>query len=305
MAQEHGVRFIPHGWNTAVGLAADLHLASAFPDTDLVEYIDGSPYIDEIMAGGWRARRRRHAADPGRPRPRHRARPRRRRPPQRRRPVGRCVGSAMMVGWKRDERREVSRVALASEATMSVTKLYTAADLLAMGSDAPFELIEGELVEVSPSKGRASEFALNFVEPLRRFVRRHRLGRVYRAPTAATCLRATRTRPRPRCRLHPRSNLLPRRLPRGRVYPAPARSGGRGDVAIRSLDRSRTQGPALPRRRHPPGLGGAAGPARPSSSSPPAARRWNSARTTELDGEDVLPGFRLPVREVFADPLAS
>ena len=29
MAQEHGVRFIPHGWNTAVGLAADLQLASA------------------------------------------------------------------------------------------------------------------------------------------------------------------------------------------------------------------------------------------------------------------------------------
>src|SRR5918995_2203034 len=28
MAQEHGARFIPHGWNTAVGLAADLQLAS-------------------------------------------------------------------------------------------------------------------------------------------------------------------------------------------------------------------------------------------------------------------------------------
>ena len=54
MAQEHGVRFIPHGWNTAVGLAADLHLASAFPDTDLVEYIDGSPYVDEIVAEPWR-----------------------------------------------------------------------------------------------------------------------------------------------------------------------------------------------------------------------------------------------------------
>jgi len=53
MAQENGVRFIPHGWNTALGLAADLHLASAFPDTDLVEYITGSPYIDEITAGGW------------------------------------------------------------------------------------------------------------------------------------------------------------------------------------------------------------------------------------------------------------
>jgi L-alanine-DL-glutamate epimerase-like enolase superfamily enzyme len=53
MAQEHGVRFIPHGWNTAVGLAADLQLASVFPGTDLVEYLTGSPFIDEITAGGW------------------------------------------------------------------------------------------------------------------------------------------------------------------------------------------------------------------------------------------------------------
>jgi len=54
MAREHGVRFIPHGWNTAVGLAADLQLASAFPDTDLVEYLSGSPFIDEIVANPWR-----------------------------------------------------------------------------------------------------------------------------------------------------------------------------------------------------------------------------------------------------------
>jgi L-alanine-DL-glutamate epimerase-like enolase superfamily enzyme len=54
MAQEHGVRFIPHGWNTAIGVAADLQLASAFADTDLVEYLTGSPYVDEIALGGWR-----------------------------------------------------------------------------------------------------------------------------------------------------------------------------------------------------------------------------------------------------------
>ncbi|MES1261087.1 MAG: mandelate racemase/muconate lactonizing enzyme family protein [Acidobacteriota bacterium] len=54
MAQDHGIRFIPHGWNTAVGLAADLQLASAFRDTDLVEYLTGSPFIDEIAAGGWK-----------------------------------------------------------------------------------------------------------------------------------------------------------------------------------------------------------------------------------------------------------
>ncbi|GIV77317.1 MAG: mandelate racemase [Litorilinea sp.] len=53
MAQENGVRFIPHGWNTALGLAADLQLASAFAHTDLVEYITGSPYIDELVDGGW------------------------------------------------------------------------------------------------------------------------------------------------------------------------------------------------------------------------------------------------------------
>lgn len=52
-AQENGVRFVPHGWNTAVGLAADLQLVSAFADTDLVEYLTGSPYVDELAAGGW------------------------------------------------------------------------------------------------------------------------------------------------------------------------------------------------------------------------------------------------------------
>ncbi len=54
MAEESGARLVPHGWNTAVGLAADLHLASALPDTDLVEYKTGSPYIDDLAAGGWR-----------------------------------------------------------------------------------------------------------------------------------------------------------------------------------------------------------------------------------------------------------
>ncbi len=54
MAEDHGVRFIPHGWNTAVGLAADLQLASAFAGTDLVEYLIGSPYVDEIVADEWK-----------------------------------------------------------------------------------------------------------------------------------------------------------------------------------------------------------------------------------------------------------
>lgn len=47
-AQDHGVAFVGHGWNTAVGLAADLQMASALPSTELVEFKTGSPYIDEL-----------------------------------------------------------------------------------------------------------------------------------------------------------------------------------------------------------------------------------------------------------------
>ena len=53
LAQDHGIKFVPHGWNTAIGVAADLHLSSAFPGTDLIEYKTGSAYVDEITAGGW------------------------------------------------------------------------------------------------------------------------------------------------------------------------------------------------------------------------------------------------------------
>jgi len=54
MAEDHGIRYIPHGWNTALGLAADLHLASACRHTDMVEYINGSPFVDEIVATSWK-----------------------------------------------------------------------------------------------------------------------------------------------------------------------------------------------------------------------------------------------------------
>ena len=54
MAEDNGIQFIPHGWNTALGLAADLHLASACRNTNLVEYLTGSPFIDEIVEKAWK-----------------------------------------------------------------------------------------------------------------------------------------------------------------------------------------------------------------------------------------------------------
>ena len=48
LAYDLGIKYVGYGWNTALGLAADLQLAAAMPDTDLVEFIGGSPYVDGI-----------------------------------------------------------------------------------------------------------------------------------------------------------------------------------------------------------------------------------------------------------------
>ena len=49
MAAEFGVKYIGHGWNTAIGVAADLQLAAALPHADLVEFIGGSAYVDGLL----------------------------------------------------------------------------------------------------------------------------------------------------------------------------------------------------------------------------------------------------------------
>lgn len=49
MAYEHNVLWVPHGWNTAIGLAADLQLSAAMPVAKYVEFLSPSPYIDEIL----------------------------------------------------------------------------------------------------------------------------------------------------------------------------------------------------------------------------------------------------------------
>jgi L-alanine-DL-glutamate epimerase-like enolase superfamily enzyme len=49
MAYDHNILWVPHGWNTAIGLAADLALAAAVPVAKYVEYLTSSPYIEEII----------------------------------------------------------------------------------------------------------------------------------------------------------------------------------------------------------------------------------------------------------------
>ena len=54
MADEFGIKYVGHGWNTPLGVAADLQMASAMPLTDLVEFIGGSPYVDGLLAHPFR-----------------------------------------------------------------------------------------------------------------------------------------------------------------------------------------------------------------------------------------------------------
>jgi L-alanine-DL-glutamate epimerase-like enolase superfamily enzyme len=49
MAYDHGVLLVPHGWNTGIGVAADLALTAALPVARWVEYQTGVPYIEEII----------------------------------------------------------------------------------------------------------------------------------------------------------------------------------------------------------------------------------------------------------------
>jgi L-alanine-DL-glutamate epimerase-like enolase superfamily enzyme len=49
MAADHGVLLVPHGWNTAVGVAADLALSAAMPLARWVEFQTGVPYIEDLV----------------------------------------------------------------------------------------------------------------------------------------------------------------------------------------------------------------------------------------------------------------
>ncbi len=49
MAYDHNIQMVPHGWNTAIGLAADLQLSAAMPVARYVEYLTPCVYLDELI----------------------------------------------------------------------------------------------------------------------------------------------------------------------------------------------------------------------------------------------------------------
>jgi L-alanine-DL-glutamate epimerase-like enolase superfamily enzyme len=67
MAYEHNIQWVPHGWNTAIGLAADLHLAAAMPVARFVEFLTPSPYMDELVTAPFRPDAEGYLTVPDRP----------------------------------------------------------------------------------------------------------------------------------------------------------------------------------------------------------------------------------------------
>jgi L-alanine-DL-glutamate epimerase-like enolase superfamily enzyme len=49
-ALDHNVQVVPHGWNTAVGLAADLQFVASIPNAKYVEYLTPCAYIEGFVA---------------------------------------------------------------------------------------------------------------------------------------------------------------------------------------------------------------------------------------------------------------
>ena len=48
MAESRGIELVPHGWNTAVGVAADLQLACTLASRSFVEFNFGNPLVEEL-----------------------------------------------------------------------------------------------------------------------------------------------------------------------------------------------------------------------------------------------------------------
>ena len=48
-AESHGIEVVPHGWNTAVGVAADVHLVSTFHTRSFVEFNVGNEFVEGLI----------------------------------------------------------------------------------------------------------------------------------------------------------------------------------------------------------------------------------------------------------------
>lgn len=49
MAEQHGIEVVPHGWNTAIGVASDIHFVSTLSEEAFVEFNAGNELVEELI----------------------------------------------------------------------------------------------------------------------------------------------------------------------------------------------------------------------------------------------------------------
>jgi Uma2 family endonuclease len=186
---------------------------------------------------------------------------------------------------------------------MVATKLNTVDDLLALGSDARYELLGGELVEMSPSYTDHSRIALFIGGQLDAYSRRTRRGFTTQSDGGYLIARD------PDSILAPDAAFVRReRIPAGHDF----RSffPGAPDIAVEVVSPSETASDVARKlseyRRAGVPLVWVVSPKQRTISvyrlgQPPVTLQESDTIT----GEDVLPGFSMSVAEVFADPLAD
>jgi Uma2 family endonuclease len=183
---------------------------------------------------------------------------------------------------------------------MVTTKLMTAEELERLPDDEHrYDLIRGELLRMAPAGGEHGEIASHIDMRIAAFVYEHRLGKTYGAETGFYLQRNPDTVLAPDAAFVRQDRLPPREARRGFVPVAPdlvveivSPSDSASDVSDKvttCLDADvRLVWVVEPRRRTV------------SIYLPDHTARI--LREDEvLDGADVLPGFRLPIAELFAD----
>jgi len=181
----------------------------------------------------------------------------------------------------------------------TTTKLYTADDLWRMPTDEPWELWEGELRKVPGAGLEASEIAGDIYALIRPFVRSSKLGVLSTADGTYVLIRDPQTVVVPDVAFV-RAARLPAPENRKRYAPMPP------DLAVEVISPSDEPGniarkKELYRRAGVPLVWWVDPDRRIVAVYRDGRLVAELGEGHDLDGGDVLPGFRLPIAEIFAE----
>lgn len=185
---------------------------------------------------------------------------------------------------------------------MATTKLMTAEDLFRTGEETDrLELIRGELQRMPPAGGEHGEIGVELTGHLWHYVREHHLGKTYSADTGFILERDPDTVLAPDVAFI-RTERLPSKADRVGFLPVPP------DLAVEVISPSERRGAIATKAELYLGTGvRLLWLVRPRTRTIEVHRADGSHQVLHmddaLDGEDVVPGFHLPVAELFRDEL--